>query len=99
MKKTERYSINTFRKESKMLDDFIMGTYAIIRIYKMIPLINMPKNIKDELDKFTSKYSDQMDFNQKRIDKLYELGFLSLFATFECFMYEFLREQYSLFPN
>lgn len=92
-------SINSYRKELKSLEDFILGTYAIIRLYKELPQIQYLKEHNTNLKKFIGKHKDQMKFNQDRIDKLYELGFISLFATFESFMYEFLREQYTLYPD
>ena len=92
-------SIESFRKESKSLEDFIFGTYAIVRIFNELPQVQYLKDTIPELKIFIEKYKDKMEINQDRIDKLYELGFISLFAVFENFMYEFLREQYTLYPN
>jgi hypothetical protein len=40
-----------------------------------------------------------LEFGKEKIDNIYELGFIRLFASFEAFMYEFLKELYIRYPN
>ena len=52
---------------------------------------------KDEPD--YEKFKKILEVNDKQFQKLYELGFIALFANFECFMYEYIKELFNKYPD
>jgi len=50
---------------------------------------------KPEYEKF-KKY---LEISEKQMRKLYELGFIALFANFECFMFEILKDLFKKYPS
>lgn len=45
------------------------------------------------------KFKKNLEIEDKQMIKLYELGFIALFANFECFMFEFLKDLFIKYPE
>lgn len=45
------------------------------------------------------QFKKYLEINNKQISKLHELGFIALFANFECFMFEMLKELFRKYPS
>lgn len=45
------------------------------------------------------KFQKYLEINEKQTSKLFELGFVALFANFECFMFEILKELFKKYPT
>lgn len=46
-----------------------------------------------------NKFKKYLEIDNEQIQKLFELGFIKLFADFECFMYEFLKDLFKKYPS
>jgi hypothetical protein len=44
------------------------------------------------------KFQKYLEIDDKQLKKLFELGFVALFANFECFMFELLKELFKKYP-
>ncbi len=45
------------------------------------------------------KFQKYLEIDDKQLKKLFELGFVALFANFECFMFELLKELFKKYPT
>lgn len=55
--------------------------------------------IKAESSPEYKQYKKYLEISDDQIKKTYELGFIALFANFECFMFEFLKELLNKYPS
>jgi hypothetical protein len=84
-----------FKKESKRIHDLIAGLITAvltqIKLYEKL-------QFKEKADILKKKYPF-IDFDRQKIDSIYELGFIRLYACLESFMYEFLKYLYLKYPK
>lgn len=85
-------SLEVFEENIKSTDLFTARIHAISTYLKPRKPEEYPKKIPPEVIKFVS-------FDETHFEKIFESGFIGLFANFEYFMYEFLRELYSKYPK
>lgn len=85
-------SLEVFEENIKSTDLFTARIHAISTYLKPKKPEEYPKTIPAEVIKFVS-------FDESHFDKIFESGFIGLFANFEYFMYEFLRELYTKYPK
>ncbi len=88
-------SIDNLLKEINKTQKMISGILVVIEMYKTI--IDPNNDLKD--DERVKQFAEYLDFSEERIEAIYELGFIRLFAAFESFMYDYLKELYLLYPN
>jgi hypothetical protein len=46
-----------------------------------------------------TKFKKYLEISEKQLTKFYELGFIGLFANFECFMFELTKELFKKYPS
>lgn len=94
-RKRKYSSIIQFKKEIEYTENLISGLIITINSLKGISEIRSFTKLKNSLE----DHKKYVKFDRERIESIYELGYIRLFASFECFMYEFLKELYIKFPN
>lgn len=94
-RKKPSHSIETFKREidyTKNLVDGLLVSGEVLR--RLSDNVNI-KNSKE----FDEKYKKYCEFDDKKVNSIYELGFIRLYACFEAFMYDYLRELYTIYPS
>lgn len=87
--------IEDFKIEIKRIDDLISGLItSVLTLNKM----SERTHFKEGIAKLKKKYPF-LEFHKEKIDSVYELGFIRLYASFEAFMYEFLKYLYFKYPK
>jgi hypothetical protein len=97
-RKKKYKSIENYRSELNRLKELIGGLLTIIKVFERLPDTPLLKHNAEEFRKIIANNS-ALDFSKEKIDNLYELGFVRLFASFEAFMYEFMKELYVKYPE
>src|ERR1035437_1145451 len=85
-------SLEVFEENLNSTDIFTARLHAISTYLKPKKPHEYPKTIPSDIIKFVS-------FDESHFDKIFESGFIGLFANFEYFMYEFLKELYTKYPK
>ncbi len=85
-------SIIAFEKNLKSTDLFTARIHAMSRYLKERAPEKYPETIPSDVVKFVS-------WDASHYDKIFELGFIGIFANFEHFMYEFIKELYIKYPK
>ena len=99
MKKSHKYkSITNFRSDVKRIQDLIGGIITAIKVFEKLPEMPILSNKANEFKKLIIDYP-YLEFRQENIDNIFELGFIRVYAGFEAFMYEFLKELYKKYPK
>jgi len=87
-------SVKNFGKE-------ILDTYTLVNAFNAQAVTTSEfltfTKAKDKPD--YQKFKHLLEIDSKQTEKLYELGFIALFANFECFMFEFLKELFKKYPT
>lgn len=94
-KKKSNKSFEDFKNEYKRIGNLLSGLVTLIEV---INQLSEKPLFKSMYLHFREKYPF-LEFDEGRIDSIYELVFIRLFASFEAFMYDFLKELYLKFPN
>jgi len=68
-------------------------------IYVLSVLDSRVKSKEIKLDKETEEVLGTFNVKDKEMEQIYEMGFIALFANFEFFMFDFLKELFLKFPN
>jgi hypothetical protein len=92
--KSEYQSILDFRNESKRIIELISFLHVVILVFNKTIVNGNSKKYNEMLKKYPF-----LEYKGEKIDNIYELGFIRLFASFEAFMYEFIKELYSNHPK
>jgi hypothetical protein len=85
-------SLLAFEENLNSTDLFTARVHAMSTYLKPKRTIEYPSSIPPEIHKF-------LMFDEAHFEKIFELGFIALFANFEHFMYEFLKELYTKQPK
>ena len=85
-------SLTVFEENIKSTDIFTARIHAMSTYLKPAKPDEYPKTLPPRIIKFVT-------FDDSHFEKIFESGFIGLFANFEYFMYEFLKELYTKFPN
>jgi hypothetical protein len=80
-------SLKAFEENLKSTDMFTGRIHAMSTYLKPVSRDKYPKSISPET-------LDLLIFDETHFEKIFEVGFIALFANFEYFMYEFLKELY-----
>ncbi|MBS1585883.1 MAG: hypothetical protein JSS82_10110 [Bacteroidetes bacterium] len=91
-KEFEMKSLKAFEENLSSTTLFTARLHAISTYLKPKEEYKYPSTIPTEIMKFIS-------FDDNHFDKIFETGFIALFANFEHFMYEFLKELYTKYPK
>lgn len=91
-------SIKNFRNEANRIIELVHGLITVIRAFENLPDAPGINMNKEEYQKQIKKIPI-LNFNKEKIYCIYELGFIRLFASFEAFMYEYLKELYLKYPR
>lgn len=91
-------SIEDFKKETKKIQDLIGGLITVVKVFERLPEFPQLKSKAKEFQKIIDD-NPYLKFDKEKIDNIYELGFIRLFASFEAFMYEYLKELYIRYPE
>lgn len=95
---------NKNTKNLKSLENF---KQQIEETYDLINTLEAQIIATNELLEFTGakksldypKFEKLLNVTDSQSKKLYELGFISFFANFECFMFEFLKDLFKKYPS
>ena len=85
-------SLEAFEENIKATDLFTARIHAMSTYLKPAKPESYPKTIPPSTLKFVT-------FDDAHFEKIFEMGFISLFANFEHFMYEFIKELYTQQPK
>ncbi|KPM30220.1 Hypothetical protein I595_3697 [Croceitalea dokdonensis DOKDO 023] len=91
-------SIEDYKQETQKIQDLIGGLITIVKVFEKLPEFPQLKSKAKEFEKIMDD-NPQLKFDKEKIDNIYELGFIRLFASFEAFMYEYLKELYIKYPD
>lgn len=97
-RKKKYKSIEDYKKETQKIRDLIGGLITIVKVFEKLPEFPQLKSKAKAFEKIMDDYP-QLKFDKEKIDNIYELGFIRLFASFEAFMYEYLKELYIRYPD
>lgn len=85
-------SLQAFEENLKSTDLFTARIHAMSTYLKPKKPTEYPNSVTTDALKFVM-------FDDAHFEKIFELGFIGLFANFEHFMYEFLKELYTKQPK
>jgi hypothetical protein len=94
-RKKRNKSIEDFKNEFKRIENLLSGLITIIEVLNQLSVTPLFKGMSEH---FRKQYPF-LEFGKDKIDSIYELGFIRLYASFEAFMYEFLKEMYIKYPK
>ncbi len=97
MRKKSYKSIEDFKVDQERINDLIHGLQFRIKFFSKAPSSSQFEHV--DWKQMFEKYKNILEFDEKQIDNVYELGFIRLYASFESFMYEFIKELYTKYPN
>jgi len=89
-------SLIELKENTKKLEDLLTGLITFIAFFKRYT--SDPKFI-EFLESIIKGGVEKITFDDKKTNQVYELCFIKLYATFEAFMADFLRELYEKFPD
>ncbi|HCR52689.1 TPA: hypothetical protein DIV48_03560 [Candidatus Kaiserbacteria bacterium] len=92
---------------SKNLKSLINLKKEVQETYLLIHALEAQIGATEQLLDFTKakthpgygQFKKYLEINDNQMVKLYELGFIALFANFECFMFEILKELFKKYPS
>lgn len=106
MSRKKKYrSIDNYLAELTRIKELISGLVTIANVFKEYHDSPLIKDKAEEFKKILSTHSslefshENLEFSHEKIGAIYEFGFIRLFASFEAFMCEYLKELYVRYPD
>ncbi len=97
MKKNQLKNLKSLQNFKSELDE----TYVLIHALEtqIMATEQLLGFIKAKDSPGYKKFQKYLEIDSKQTSRLFELGFIALFANFECFMFEILKELFKKYPT